>query len=125
VVKAPCVGADGEEMTRLLGLVTLLAALVFAGYLVRAQMSATGPTGKTGSRAIAEAGDAVDALNLQQAATALEQVRAGSGTYVGAQLDGLGVVLRRADASSYCLETARAPAAHLAGPGGTPSPGGC
>jgi hypothetical protein len=118
-------GADGEEMTRFLGLVSLLAALVVAGYLVRAQMSSTGPTGKTGSRAIAQAGNAVDGLNLQQAAAALEQVRAGSGTYAGAQLDGLGVVLRRADTSSYCLETVGAPASHLAGPGGTPSPGRC
>jgi hypothetical protein len=112
-------------MTRFLGLISLLAALVVAGYLIRAQMNATGPTSETGSRAIAEAGDAVDALNLQQAAVALEQVRAGSGTYVGAQLDGLGVVLRRAEVSSYCLETVRAPASHLAGPGGTPSPGPC
>jgi hypothetical protein len=112
-------------MTKFLGLVSLLAALAVGGYLVSAQMGTTGPTSKTGSAAIAEARSEVSTLNLQQAALALEQARAASGTYAGAQLGGFGVVLRRADAASYCVETIRAPASHLAGPGGTPASGRC
>jgi hypothetical protein len=112
-------------MTKFLGLVSLLAALAVGGYLVSAQMGTTGPTSKTGSSAIAEAQGEVSTLNLQQAALALEQARAASGTYAAAEVGGFGVVLRRADATSYCVETMRAPASHLAGPGGTPASGRC
>ena len=46
-----------------------------------------------------------------------------SGTYAGATLPpGSGVVLVRADATSYCLQ---AGAEHEDGPGGLPQPGGC
>jgi hypothetical protein len=114
-----------DGMTKLFGLVSLLAALAVGGYLVSAQMGTSGPTSKTGSSAIAEAGNEVSTLNLQQAALALEQARTASGTYSGAQVGGFGVVLRRADASSYCVETIRAPASHLAGPGGTRVAGRC
>jgi hypothetical protein len=110
---------------RTLSLVSLLAALAVGGYLLSAQMRSAGPTSKTGSAAIAEAGSEVGTLNLQQSALALEQFRAANATYVGAALGGFGVQLSRADAASYCVQTLRAPVTHLAGPGGTPAPGAC
>ena len=112
-------------MTRSLGLVSLLLTLAVGGYLVSQQLKATGPSSPTASDAIAEAGSEVGTLNLQQAALALEQFRAASGTYAGAQLDGFGVILRRADAGSYCVETTRVPVSHVAGPGATPATGPC
>jgi hypothetical protein len=110
---------------RTLSLVSLLAALAVGGYLLSAQMRSTGPTSKTGSAAIAEAGSEVATLNLQQASLALEQFRTQSATYVGAPVGGFGVQLARADSASYCVQTLRAPVTHLAGPGGTPAPGAC
>ena len=112
-------------MTKLFGLVSLLAALAVGGYLLSAQMRTTGPTSKTGSAAISEAGSEMSTLNLQQAALALEQFRLEGGTYAGAELGGFGVALRRADATSYCVETLRAPVSHLAGPGATAVSGPC
>lgn len=112
-------------MTRSLGLVSVLLALAVGGYLVSQQLKATGPSSPTAAQAIADAGREVGTLNLQQAALALEQFRAGSGTYAGAQLDTFGVILRRADMGSYCVETTRAPVFHVAGPGGTPAVGPC
>ncbi|HKG09925.1 MAG TPA: hypothetical protein VKB07_05085 [Gaiellaceae bacterium] len=112
-------------MTRFFGVVSLLAALAVGGYLVSAQLGSTGPTSKTGSSAIAEAGSEVLTLNLQQAALALEQFHLGSGSYAGADVGGFGVALRRADATSYCVESMRAPAWHLTGPGGPPASGAC
>ena len=112
-------------MTKLLGLASLLAALAVGGYLLSAQLGTTGPTSKTGSAAISEAGSEVSALNLQQAALALEQARLQSATYAGADLAGFAVALRRADATSYCIESLRAPVSHLVGPGGTAAPGPC
>ena len=112
-------------MIRSLGFVSLLAALAIGGYLVSAQMRSSGPTSPTASTAIGAAGAEVGTLNLQQAALALEQFRAESGSYLGAALGGFGVTLRRADPSAYCVETVRAPVTHLAGPGGTPATGPC
>jgi hypothetical protein len=112
-------------MTKVFGLVSLLAALAVGGYLLSVQLRTTGPTSKTGSAAIAEAGNEVSALNLQQAALALEQFRLQGATYVGADLAGFAVALRRADATSYCIESLRAPVSHLVGPGGTAAPGPC
>jgi hypothetical protein len=110
---------------RTLSLISLLAALAIGGYLLSAQWRSAGPTSEQGSAAAETAGAEVATLNLQQAALALEQERAASGSYAGAQLGGFGVVIRRADAGSYCVETLRAPISHLAGPGGTPATGPC
>jgi hypothetical protein len=112
-------------MTKFFGLVSLLAALAVGGYLLSAQLGTTGPTSKTGSVAISEAGGEVSTLNLQQAALALEQFRLQGATYAGADLAEFGVVLRRADTTSYCIDSLRAPVFHLAGPGGTAAPGAC
>jgi hypothetical protein len=110
---------------RTLGFVSLLAALAIGGYVMSAQLRTSGPTSPAASTAITAAGAEVGALNLQQAALALEQFRAESGSYAGAALGGFAVILRRADSSAYCVETARAPVTHLAGPGGTPATGPC
>jgi hypothetical protein len=95
------------------------------GYLVSAQLRTSGPTSPTASTAITAAGSEAGALNLQQAALALEQFRAERGSYMGAALGGFGVILRRADTSAYCVETGPAPVTHLAGPSGTPATGPC
>jgi hypothetical protein len=92
---------------------------------VSAQWRSPGPTSPTASSAVGAAGAEVNALNLQQAALALEQHRAASGSYLGAALGGFGVGLDRADAASYCVQTTREPVSHLAGPGGTAAPGSC
>jgi hypothetical protein len=110
---------------RTLGLVSMLAVLAVGGYLVSAQWRSGGPTSETTSTAAAVAGGKVATLNLQQAALALEQHRAATGGYAGAQLDGFGVVLRSADAGSYCVETMGAPVFHVAGPGGIATSGSC
>jgi hypothetical protein len=112
-------------MTRSLGLVSLLIALAIGWYVVSQQLKSTGPSSPTSSQAIEQAGGEVSTLNLQQAALALEQFRAESGSYAGAALSGFAVQLARADAASYCVQTLRSPVSHLAGPGGTPAPGGC
>ena len=77
-------------MIRSFGFVSLLAALAIGGYLVSAQWRSAGPTSPTASTAIAAAGGEVATLNLQQAALALEQFRAESGSYAGAALGGFG-----------------------------------
>jgi hypothetical protein len=110
---------------RSLGLISFLAALAVGGYLASAQWRSTGPTSSAASTARVAAGAGVGALNLQQAALALEQHRAATGGYAGAQLGGFGVVLRRADTGSYCVDTVRAPVFRLAGPGGTAAAGSC
>jgi hypothetical protein len=110
---------------RTLSLVSVLAALAVAGYLVSAQWRSAGPTSETASTAAVVANGEVATLTLQQAALALEQHRAATGGYAAVDLGGFGLVLRRATPASYCVETVRAPIFHLAGPGGTPTAGGC
>lgn len=112
-------------MTRTLGLLSLVLALAAAGYLLSQQLKSTGPTSPTASRVIADAGDEVATLNLQQAALALEQFRTANGTYFGADLAGFSVQAVHADATTYCVQALRAPVSHLAGPGGTPAAGAC
>ncbi len=114
-------------MARGLGIVSLLAALAVGGYLFSAQWRSSGPTSPAASTAVEAAEQVAAGVNLQQAATAMEQFRAANGTYAGADLGGSGgVVLLRADASSYCLQAASGAAVlHLAGPGGAPAAGPC
>ena len=64
--------------------------------------------------------------NFQQAAIALEQTHAVSGTYADANLAGFGVALMRADAVSYCIQTGVGTAQqHENGPGRAPAAGPC
>ena len=65
----------------------------------------------------------VSATNFQGADTSMQAFYAQSGTYAGATLPpGSGVVLVRADATSYCLQAGDE---HENGPGGQVQPGGC
>ena len=108
-------------MARALSLLSVLAVLLVGGWLLTAQQSGS-PSGRQATRAVAEAQDAATGVAFQQAEAQLEQWRGEYGTYAGASLAGFGVTLARADAASYCLQTATA---HLAGPGGTAASGPC
>lgn len=119
-------GADEETVTRSLGVVSLLASLALAGWLVTAQMKREGPAAKSASTAIAQATSAATTLTFRQAETALEQARSLNGTYAGADLAGFGVTLVRADASSYCIQASQGSTlSHESGPGGAPTAGPC
>jgi len=110
-------------MTRFIGLSMLLVTLAIGGYLISQQLKSEGPTSPPVQQAITQANAAVAATNFEQADAAMQGFFAQSGTYEGAVLPpGTGVVLVRADASSYCLQ---AGAEHEAGPGGAPQPGSC
>jgi hypothetical protein len=108
-------------------LMSLLVALGISGYVFTKQSQSAGPQSPAAATAIAEGQQAAAIANLQQAATGLEQSRAASGTYAGADVGGYGgVTLVRADATQYCIQAGVAQAVeHLAGPGGAPAPGPC
>jgi hypothetical protein len=107
-------------MVRGLSLVSVLLALLAGGWLLTAQQSS--PSRTTATQAIDEAQQATDGVAFQQAQAELEQFRSLNGTYAGASLAGFGVTLARADAGSYCIQTATA---HVAGPGGAAAAGPC
>ncbi|HYX75837.1 MAG TPA: hypothetical protein VE757_01555, partial [Gaiellaceae bacterium] len=107
-------------MVRGVSLISLLAALLIAGWLLTEQSSGSNKA-KT-SAEIARAEQSANRVAFQQAETQLEAYHAESGTYAGAPLGGFGVTLVRADASSYCIQSA---SSHLAGPGGTAAAGAC
>ena len=109
-------------MTRSLGPIVLVLSLAVGGYLV-AQQSKTAAPGGTAQQAEAQAGEAAAATSFAAAVPTLQLWFQDHGTYAGAALDAsYGVVVARADASSYCLE---AGGMHVAGPGGTPAAGPC
>ena len=115
-------------MLRVLGLPSLLVVLVIGGYLYAKDAKTNGPTSPTVTQAIAQANTAVAATNFQGADTAMQAFFAQSSTYAGATLPpGSGVVLVRADATSYCLQVTAADGTpqHENGPGGQPQPGAC
>ena len=107
-------------MVRGLSLVSVLVALLVGGWLLTAQKSS--PSQKTATLAIDQARQAAAGVAFQQAQAELEQFRSLNGTYAGASLAGFGVVLARANAGSYCIQTATA---HLAGPDGAAAAGPC
>ncbi len=114
-------------MSRLLGLTLLLISVAVGGYLFAAQSRSGGPTAPAVTHAETQAESVVAATNFQGADASLQAWYAGNATYAGATLPpGSGVVLVRADASSYCLQTvAGAAVEHELGPGGQPQPGSC
>jgi hypothetical protein len=117
----------GNVTLRSLGLVSLLVAVAIGGWLFFAQARETGPTSDFGERAQEEASVHVAGTNLQSAAPILQAHHAQAGTYAGAVVPpNLGVVLVRADATSYCLQAGTGLALqHVVGPGGTPTAGPC
>jgi hypothetical protein len=114
-------------MSRSLGLTLLLISVAVGGYLFAAQSRSGGPTAPAVTHAETQAESVVAATNFQGADASLQAWYAGNATYAGATLPpGSGVVLVRADASSYCLQTvAGAAVEHELGPGGQPQPGSC
>ena len=99
----------------------LVVALVAAAYLMSGQLSAT-TSQKSANTEINRARQTAAGVKLEQGAFAIEQFHALNGTYAASSLGHLGVQLIRADASSYCLQSGDE---HLAGPGGSPTPGPC
>jgi Tfp pilus assembly protein PilE len=114
-------------MSRGIGLVGLLVALVVVGALWAMNASSNGPTSQQSERVETEAQQASAAVNFGQAVPQLEAFHAENGTYAGATLPpSFGVALVRADAASYCLQAgAGAALQHEIGPGGTPAAGPC
>jgi hypothetical protein len=110
-------------VTRLLGLPALLVALAVGGFLYATQAKSDGPTSSVVQQATVQAQASVSTTNFQGADTSMQAFYAQSGTYAGATLPpGSGVVLVRADATSYCLQAGDE---HENGPGGQVQPGGC
>jgi hypothetical protein len=115
-------------MSRTLGLPLMLVTVLVGGYLFTKQMGSTGPTAPAVTQAEAQAVAAAAATTFQAGDTALQAAYAEGGTYAGAALPpGSGLVLVRADATSYCLQTAPGtnPVQHDAGPNGTAQLGPC
>jgi hypothetical protein len=114
-------------MTRLFGLAAVLAALAAGAYLFAVQSQKEGTTANAVTQVEAQAASAAAGTNFQGAAQALQAWYAVNGTYAGATLPpGSGVLLVRADASGYCLQTPPGSAVeHALGPGGSPLPGPC
>ena len=115
-------------MARTLGLPLMLVTLLIGGYLFMQQSKTSGPTSSVVTQAETQAAAFTAATNFQGTIAVLQASFAANGTYAGAALPpGSGVVLIRADASSYCLQTAvDAPTVmHETGPNGTVQPGPC
>jgi len=118
--------ADVVDMVRAVTFLSLLAALVVGAYLFGAGSHATGPTSQAAKSAESKGIAAAATANFQQAAAALEQTHAVSGTYAETNLAGFGVTLARADTVSYCIQTAVGTGQqHQSGPGGAPAAGPC
>lgn len=112
---------------RSLSLVSLLVALAIGGFLYARSAQETGPTSDVAKRAESQASSEVAAANFQSAMPTMEAYRAEHATYAGALLPPVyGVVVVRADETSYCLQADTGDSAkHVIGPGGTPAPGPC
>ena len=112
-----------------LGLVSLLVVLALVGGLWAMDARNNGPTSPSAQRMQTAADRIAADGNFIGAATFLAAYEAENGTYVGAALPpSFGVQLVRADASSYCLQTAVGTAGvmHAIGPnGGPPADGPC
>jgi hypothetical protein len=109
---------------RTLGLVSLGTTLVVVAFMWARPAHDASPA----SPAQVDAARAAAAFNLQQAAPAMQPWFADHGTYAGAALPGFGgVMVVRADASSFCLQAGSGPAVqHLVGPeGNAPVDGPC
>ena len=114
-------------MTRTLGLPLVLVALLVGGYLFTQQSKTSGPSAPAVAQAETQAAAFAAATNFQGATVAMQAWYASYATYAGTSLPpGSGVTLVRADATSYCLQTAATAAVmHETGPNGTVQPGPC
>ena len=115
-------------MTRSLGILSLVVVAAIGAWVVSQQAKTSGPSSPPVQQAVVQAQTAVAGTNFAAAAEAMQGWFAQNETYAGATLPpGSGVVLVRADATSYCLQTGTpgGSAEHEAGPGGQPQPGAC
>ena len=113
-------------MVRAVTLISLLSALVVGVYLFGAGSRAAGPTSQAAKSAESKGIAAAATVNFQQAAAALEQTHAVSGTYAETNLAGFGVTLMRADTVSYCIQAGVGTSVmHQSGPGAGPAVGPC
>jgi hypothetical protein len=106
-------------MVRAFTLVVLLSALLAGWWLLATTYRHMGPR--------ADREPVTGPLALEKAADALEDWRAGAGSYAGADLHGFaGVALVRADASAYCIEVSyQGGRYHREGPNGASTVGAC
>jgi hypothetical protein len=110
-------------MLRVLSVPAILITLFLGAYLSTQAMKSNGPSSPGGQQEIAQARSAGAGVDFNQAVPVLQAYYDENQTYVGATLPpGSGVVLVRADATSYCLQSGNE---HEIGPGGTPQPGTC
>jgi hypothetical protein len=110
-------------MLRVLSVPAILIALFLGAYLSMQEMKSNGPTSPAGQQQIAQAQSAGSGVDFNQVVPVLQAYYDEYQTYAGATLPaGSGVVLARADATSYCLQSGNE---HEVGPGGTPQPGTC
>jgi hypothetical protein len=114
-------------MGRSLGLPLLLVSLVVGAFLFVSQMHSEGPTSPVVTHAETQAQQYVASTNFSAANEVLQANYAANGTYAGTQIDGsYGVMLVRADSTSYCLQAGSGPTAqHETGPNGAVAPGPC
>jgi len=112
---------------RMVGFVGALGALVIGAYLTVGGGSNSNPSPAQATTVEQQALETAAAVNFQQAAAALEQNRAATGSYADTNLGGFGgVQLVRVDATSYCIQAgAGTSLEHEQGPGGSPIPGAC
>jgi hypothetical protein len=113
-------------MPRVVSILSLIAALAIVGYLFTAQNGSRSRQAQV-SQAESQGATAAATINFQQAGAALEQHRAETGSYAGADLAGYGgVFLARGDATTYCLQLGvDGRAFHEAGPNGAVGSGPC
>ena len=120
---------DTRSMTaRTLGLLSLVAALAIGGYLFSQQAKTAGPTSTLAQQAETQADAEVGLTGFQAAVPELEAYFTEHQTYEGATLSpGYNVLVMRADATSYCLQSGSGTTVqHVLGPGAvTPLPGAC
>jgi hypothetical protein len=116
-----------EVMTRIFGLLSILAVLAASGYAFVGKSSLGGlnPIGQV-SDAEGRAEVASAKYTLAIVAGQLAQVHTVTGTYADTlDFDNPLVRMVRADADSYCLEYKKTQTYFLSGPGGTVAPGTC
>ena len=110
-------------MTRSLALPLLVISLAVGGFLFVRNAQTSGPTSSVAQQAETQAHVDVASTNFDGVVPVLQAWYAENATYAGAILPpGAGVVLARADATSYCLQSGTE---HVDGPGGAAAPGPC
>lgn len=109
-------------MLRVLGIPALLVVVFVGVYLSMQDAKSSAPT-PGDQQAISQAQSVGAQADFGQVAPVLQAYFDQNQTYADATLPpGSGVVLARADATSYCLQDGNE---HELGPGGTPQPGPC